>query len=185
MGIMAIVGLQGVGKTLSMSYMGIRNYLKGEKVYANYWLAFNYEFVSSVEEIDAINNPKILKGKPKTPSVFLGDELWSWMDSRESPKARNKFLTGLLLRSRRRRLQIFYTAQDIMQIDARLRRVTNYVAFPRLSPEDPPMDCELRIHELINYGLGKARVGRHIKTIPFKTALIFEIYDTEDESWEL
>lgn len=180
---MAIVGLQGVGKTLSMSYMGIRNYLKGKRIYANYWLAFDYDFVSSVDEIDAINNPKILKGKPKIPSVFLGDELWSWMDSRESPKARNKFLAGLLLRSRRRQVEIFYTAQDIMQIDARLRRVTNFVAFPRLSPSET--DCELEIRELINYGLGKVRVGRHIKTVPFKTALIFEIYDTEDESWEL
>lgn len=185
MAIMGIVGLLGVGKTLSLTYMGIRNYLKGKKIYANYWLAFDYNFVSSVDGIERINNPKILSktGEEKVPSTFLGDELWSWLDSRESPRKRNKFLTGLLLKSRRRKYDVFYTAQDIMQIDARLRRVTNFIAFPQMSPDKN--SCILEIRELINYGLGKCRVGRKVKTLTFRTKFIFELYDTEDESWDL
>lgn len=181
MGVMAIVGNMGTGKTLTQTYFGLRNYLKGKKIYANYWLAFDYTFVEDIDGIEAINNPKLVK--KKIPSTFLGDELWSWMDSRESSSKRNKFLSGLLLKSRRRMIDIFYTAQDIMQIDVRLRRVTNAVAFPTLSPDKKW--CEVEIREFMSYGVGSCRVGRQIKVLGFPTNLVFELYDTEDESWDL
>lgn len=61
--LMAVTGNLGSGKTLSLTYLGYRNLMKGLKIYANYHLQMPYEYIGTVKQLD-----KMKEG------FFAGDE---------------------------------------------------------------------------------------------------------------
>ena len=117
-----ICGNLGIGKTLMLTYLGLKEYLNGNSIYANYHL-FNMKYKLVEEPRDFIN---VIDG------IFLGDELWLWADSRLSQTSKNKFVTKVLARSRHVKTDIAYTVQHRKQIDARIRRITDVWFFPKL-----------------------------------------------------
>jgi len=157
---MAFVGELGAGKTLSLTYFAYLNHLKGVKVYSNYHLSFPHEKILSIEDIEGMRE-----------GFFAGDELWLWMDSRASHSKKNRAISSILLKSRKRGIQIAYTTQSFGQIDLRIRRITDFIAVPMLSPKEDW--CRVLI--LSNPSMTKVR------WLKFRTGEIFPLYDTEEE----
>lgn len=91
-----------------------------------------------------------------------------------SGSKRNKFLTYVLAKSRKRGINITYTCQYFKSIDIRIRAVTDFIAVPRLN--DKETICKLFIYD---------QSGMLHKTFKFRTAPIFQLYDTKEEVQEL
>ena len=150
----------GAGKTLSLTYLAIRNYAKGRKIYSNYKLkGIPFTPVTTLEQIEN------MKG-----GFFAGDEFWSWIDCRCSGAKKNKLISSILLKSRKRDVHIAYTLQGFHQIDKRVRTITDFVAIPMLSPNEK--FCRLAIYN---------QAKQLIKMYKFKTAPVFKFYDTKEE----
>lgn len=146
-----------------MTYLAARNYMKGRQIFSNYSLNFPHQLVNTPEEIVDMKE-----------GMFCGDELWTWADSRMSGSKKNKFLTYILSKSRKRGINISYTVQYFKQIDIRIRAVTDFIAVPRLN--DKETICKLFIYD---------QSGMLHKTFKFRTAPIFQLYDTKEEVQEL
>ena len=157
---MAVVGELGAGKTLSLTYLAYRNFLKGKKIYSNYWLSFPHTRINSVEELDLMKS-----------GFFAGDELWLWIDARASTSKKNKIVSSILLKSRKRDIHFSYTTQSFRQVDTRIRNVTDFIAIPMLSPQENW--CRLLILTNPSHST--------VKTIKFRTEEVFKMYNTREE----
>jgi len=165
MTILVITGLLGCGKTLTLTYLLFKNYANGRKLYANYHLKppLIYTPIHSLDEFDQ------MKG-----GVFGADELWSWLDCRAHKKKVNEHLNKILLKSRKRQLNVFYTAQYFGLADKRLREITDIIAEPSLNKKRTK--CTVRWFQ---------RVGRKSfqqgTTTHFKCKPMFDLFDTTEE----
>lgn len=159
--LMAVLGELGAGKTLAMTYFALRNYWKGKTIYANYMLKkIPFTPVTNPEQITTMRD-----------GFFAGDELWVWADSRKSGSKSNKFITPILALSRKRGINICYTVQYFKQIDVRIRTVTDFIVMPRLNESESV--CRAFV-----YASPAMELQRVFK---FKTAPIFDLYDTREE----
>jgi len=158
--LIGIVGELGSGKTLSLTFMAYRNYVKGKKIYANYHLGFPSTLVTDVEQINDMHE-----------GFFAGDELWLWLDSRVSGSRKNRFISAILIKSRKRDVQIAFTAQGLHQIDKRIRTILDFVAVPMLDKNETI--CKLPIYTY--------PYGTLVKIYKFPTAPFFKLYDTKEE----
>lgn len=113
--IIAYVGLLGKGKTLGMTAYGKQAFDEGKKILSNYKLSFG-ELV----------NPLELVGFEIERAELLLDEGYVLFDSRENPKAK-KYLTYFAKQSRKREVNICYTTQRLMDVDVRLRQITEKI----------------------------------------------------------
>ncbi|MEM1544341.1 MAG: zonular occludens toxin domain-containing protein [Candidatus Methanomethylicia archaeon] len=172
---MAIVGELGTGKTLSLTFLAWHYYLKWQKsrpIYANYHLNLYYldkdrkinyipyKYISSPEELDQIRN-----------GFFAGDELWIWLDSRATATKKNRFTSMILLKSRKRDMDVVYTTQSFGQVDKRVRTVTDFIAFPILSRNNNY--CQLFIFTNHTF--------RFMKKLKFYAPAFFNMYNTAEE----
>lgn len=159
--IVYVVGKLGSGKTLTQTYIAVCEWLtKRRKVYSNYHLKIPYYPVTSHKQVEEMRD-----------GVFVADELWLWMDSREHGRSKNKVLNSILIKSRKRDIDIYYSAQDYMQTDARLRRVTNEVWFPKLHKNNTICRVKRFDHPSMIY----------LDAFNFKTKKLFNVYDTREE----
>ena len=163
--LMAIVGRLGEGKTLALTYFILRNYWKGRKIYSNYHLnKIPYIYVSNPEDIENMNE-----------GFFAGDEIWTWADSRLSGSHKNKFITSVLSKSRKRGINITYTCQYFKSVDIRMRTVTDFIAIPSLNASESI--CRVSVYSVPDYTLQQV--------FKFRTAPVFPLYDTKEEVKEL
>ncbi len=165
---MAVVGELGAGKTLTMTYLIWRNYYyKKKKVFSNYTLyGIPFTLVNSINDFEKIQD-----------GVFGGDELWSWADSRLSQKSRNRFISTILLKSRKRGLTIIYTTQSFDQIDKRIRKITDFVAYPIINRTG-------EVCKVLLFRGAKPSPTNLMHTLYFKTKPIFELYNSNEEIGE-
>jgi hypothetical protein len=91
------------------------------------------------------HTPTLEELKTMKETVFLGDELWKWCDSRtsvmdikasEKKKIKNKIVTDILGASRKAFVTVIFTAQTIKQIDKRIRDVTDFTVYPLIRGEN-------------------------------------------------
>jgi Holliday junction resolvase len=131
--ITGIFGLQGSGKTMLMTFFGVREQKKGKTVYANYHLKqIPYVSINTLEDID-----KIKKG------VFLIDECWLWVFARSSMSKMNQEMMKIVMLNRKRDVDIYYTAQLSRSVDVLLKEVTNYWVYPSIRPfSKGGVECE-------------------------------------------
>lgn len=111
--ITGIFGDLGSGKSLLASILGIYNHKIGKNVYANYKL----EYSEKINPIDLLNF------ELENCALIL-DEANTILDSRLNSNA-NRLLGYFVLQSRKRNVNIFYTAQIAGSVDLRLRLVTS------------------------------------------------------------
>jgi hypothetical protein len=159
--LIGIIGDLGSGKTLSLTYFGYRAYLKQRTVFTNMnSLVFKNILTKTILDLDDMR------------SGFAGlDELWLWADSRLSPSLKNRISSMILLKSRKRDLDICYTTQHWMQIDCRIRNVTDFIVMPELSGNET--FCRIRI---LSYPYLAT-----VKTIMYRTEPFFKMYDHTEE----
>lgn len=167
--LVGIIGELGAGKTLALTYIGFKKMREGRIVYSNYHLKSpyfkKYNFVESAKQIEDMN-----KG------IALMDEFWIWLDSRESTKQRNKIISGILLKSRKRDIDILYTSQSIMQMDVRVRRVTDFIIKPVLTHNEKV--CTLYYFRAYNFYMGLTH-PEHVAR--FYAPYVWKMYDTREE----
>jgi len=113
--ITAFIGLLGVGKTLGMTAYAKQLNSLGRKVLSNYKVSFG-ELVNPIE----------LVGFEIENVVLLLDEAYTLLDSRQNTQAK-KYLTYFLKQTRKRTVDVFYTSQRFMDIDIRLRQITDRI----------------------------------------------------------
>jgi len=192
MSLMAITGTLGQGKSLSMVFFGAINWLQhGQKVFSNIHVVYENPYTDEqmadlgITKHPIYNDEKSRRYKAvmvEDPEdietiregVFLGDELWAWMDSRTSGKKSNRIGSKILLASRKRKYHIFYTCQDLSQMEKRVRIITDFEAVPMLLRNKTV--CIVDVFQL-KYG---KRV-RFVRRYKFYTAPIFKMYDTNEE----
>jgi len=116
--------------------------------------------VTSPEQIESMQD-----------GFFAGDELWTWADARVSGSKKNKFITPILAKSRKRGIHIGYTVQAFRQIDVRIRNITDFICMAKLNESESL--CRLFV-----YTQPSMQLQRVFK---FRTAPVFDLYDTKEE----
>ena len=119
-----------------------------------------HSFVETQEDIENMQD-----------GFFAADELWLWADARMSGTKKNKFTTMVLSKSRKKNINIAYTAQYWKSVDIRIRSVTDFVCFPYLNEKETI--CRLEIFT--------ARGMHPQRFFKFKTEPIFSLYNTNEE----
>jgi Zonular occludens toxin (Zot) len=169
--LIAILGSMGEGKTLGATYLAYRKYAKdGLNIFANYHIKF-----PPLPEEKKTPNISFLRGIDDVMNMRDGyavlDELWTSMDSRQSNSKKNKFITNVLLKLRKRGVNVAYTCQSFHQVDKRVRDVTDFIAKPHLNRDETI--CRLEIFSMPDMNLVKIR--------KFPTTPFFKFYDTNEE----
>jgi len=116
--IIGIIGEMGSGKTLSAVYLASILKNKGYYIISN---MKNFKLNN-----DLLYNPEMLKElNPNKKYLIIIDEIYVYADSRRSTSKKNLLLSYLLFQSRKRNLDIIYTAQKFTSIDVRIRNLTD------------------------------------------------------------
>jgi hypothetical protein len=153
-----------IGKTLTLTYLLFKKwFVNSQRIYANYHLyKIPYMFVGSVATFNSIRE-----------GCFGGDEFWLSCDSR-SHKWAKVIIANILARSRKRNLTIYYTTQLLSSVDPRVRKITDFVAYPMLNTSET-------ICKLIIFRGGKLTPANYMRTIYFETKPVFSMFDTNEE----
>lgn len=164
-----IIGELGSGKTATLTYLLFKKWFtKGERIFSNYHLfKMPYMFVGSVATFESIREGN-----------FGGDELWLNLDA-SSHKWAKVMIANILSRSRKRSLTIYYTTQLLSSIDPRVRKITDFIAYPLLNVRET-------VCKVIIFRGGKIMSGSYMRTVYFETKHIFHCFDTNEEvvPWE-
>jgi len=167
--LIAVIGGFGSGKSLFLAILGYKlSKLPNYDVYANFHIK-GVKYLTPKELIQI--NPKSKK------AVILLDEAYSWLDSRVSASKVNRILSWVVLQSRKRNMDIFYSAQSATTVDLRLRDRTDITIFCRAEGDPLRPSGFTYIMEWIN-GL---RIFRKAMFLPYsKARKYFNIYDTRE-----
>lgn len=109
-----VTGHLGTGKTLFLTYLADWADQHDIPVWANYTLNLDRQ---DAEQVDVYDLENMSEG------LLLIDEAYAWMDSRVSTSKRNRYLSKLIFKSRKRKLDVFVTAQLQSSVDMRMRHL--------------------------------------------------------------
>lgn len=139
MGIHHIEGVMGAGKTCLLNWWAWK--FRNAHLYVNYDLEFKDlegkpikdKSMPAIKRLERLTDLSRLKTRP---NVCLGDELWASMDSYTSGALIKRAARGML-QSRKTDTEVISTIQDMMQMSARVRRVSGYVYQPKIILKNP------------------------------------------------
>jgi hypothetical protein len=157
------VGDLGSGKTLSLTFLTWKNWFyRKKKIYSNYHLfKIPYVWVDSVSTMETMSH-----------GWFSADEFWLWVDALDSKEKKNRVVTNILLKSRKRDLTYAYTSQTINQLNLRVRKVQDFTCMPILNADESVCKC------VVFKGCSNMT---YMKTFYFKTGLFKTMYDHTEE----
>jgi len=115
--LISILGNWGSGKTLFLAYLSQKF---KRNIYSNFELKKNKNY-KPLKVIDLLHLPNNIE-------VFI-DEAYTWLESRVSSKALNRYLSYILLQSRKRTINIYITAQLFSTVDVRFREQSTIIVF--------------------------------------------------------
>jgi len=131
-------------------------------------------FIASIPISTLENIRDIKEGK----NVLLLDEIWVTADARQSQKYENMLISSMLLQSRKRKCDVFYTTQYINQVDVRIRAITNMIISPSImfvDKDNIPVIIELKILRRDLYGDMYEKKKVHINTYGAE-----QLYNTDE-----
>jgi hypothetical protein len=99
------------------------------------------------------------------------DELWLLADARTSRATKNRITSNILAKSRKRGLTISFTAQVLSSIDSRIRQIVDFISYPIMNPNET-------LVKLLIFRGSKANNGNYMKTLYYKTPLVYQMYDS-------
>lgn len=163
-----ISGALGAGKTLTLTFLGFKNWwFRRKPLFANYHLfKLPYIYIDSIGRMDQMRE-----------GFFCGDEFWLWMEALEKAR-KNKIVQNILLKSRKRDLTYAYTAQTLEQLKPRVRKVTDFTALPILNVQETV--CKVAV-----WRTGYPTNGTYMKTFYFKTEVPMMLYNHREEVQEI
>lgn len=122
--VLAFTGHRGAGKTLAMTYYGVRALYNGYRVWSNYPITVQSD-KGLLESIPLdINALRILSGEFAEGWVLI-DELNLWLNSRRSMSINNLLFNQIFTMIRKRHLSLLYTTQNIEWVDKATRWQTD------------------------------------------------------------
>lgn len=128
--IIGLVGAIGSGKTVGMTRYAYKEYI-GHKVEVDNGdleLVTNYKLNNIPFRFINASELFGLKSTLKNSRIFI-DEMHIFMDSRSSMGKSNKALTHFILQTRHLGVHLYFTTQDIGQVDIRLRRQLDMLVY--------------------------------------------------------
>ena len=165
--IFGFIGDIGQGKTCSMIAYAYTMFRKGYQVFSNIKLNFPHQPLTIQVIMDYYDSDI----RFEKPTIFILDEAHMVLDSRSSMSARSKFISYMVLQTRKRGIMMLYTTQHYHQVEKRLRAST-----------DAFVECYFKKKNGQNYILNVFNIVRHnsIKTkkIAFNPTPIFKLYNT-------
>lgn len=162
----SIVGELGSGKTLALAYLSWHNwYHRNRIIYSNFHLyGFPFNLVRSIPQLEKMKS-----------GVFAGDELWLYIDSWGGKTKKQKLISSILLKSRKRDITIIFTTQSISQINKRIRDVCDFISYPMISVDNSYTRIEI-------FRGPRASIGTRINPpIYFNNEPIFACFNTYEE----
>ena len=114
--LIGIFGDFGKGKTLLLVFF--LQYLEYINKFAN--------FKVNIPSIKTLSLSELLSMNYEQKSLVCIDELYLEMDSRRSMRKRNIDISHIIFQSRKRKVDIVYTAQLRSSVDLRVRDLTNF-----------------------------------------------------------
>lgn len=183
------LGEQASGKTLSMVYYAYQYYKKGFRIYTNVGLSFKHEILSK-EIIENFTKDKTQFDK----AVFLIDEIYLFMDSRNFGRKSSKIQTYFLLQSSKRSVHVLATAQIFNSVEKRFRENSSFQCYcnrEMLNPDGSYTDVD-DVNRIVpsqnlyirqNFLKRKVEFGiatnYTIQTFHLKASPVFALYDTK------
>jgi len=165
--ITSYIGKMGSGKTITMVRQAWYYYMKGATVYSNIKLKFPYtpltfELLKSYADED----------KSFRNAVFLIDEAYIFFDSRNSMSKGNRTIANFVLQTRKKDVRLLLCTQNFLQIDVRVRNMTDYVVLCKKVVFKGQTYINLEYQYSDDYGATQKSLYRYHAN-PF-----FELYDT-------
>lgn len=106
--LVSIIGSRGSGKTLLLTLIASKS---KREVYSNFKVKLkNYKPLKVIDLLELKNDVDVLI-----------DEGYTWLESRTSSSTLNRYLSYIVLQSRKRTIDIYITAQMFSSIDIRFR----------------------------------------------------------------
>lgn len=130
MTLVGFFGPMGSGKTMFATMFVMTRYCS-EKIGGQYEEAYSNIRMNSPNPkrpVKMLTKAEFKDLQNKRNALVVMDEAYLWLDSRRSSSNTNLGLTYLILQSRKRGFDIYYTAQLMSSIDKRLFDNTNYLA---------------------------------------------------------
>ena len=174
--IIGIEGFMGDGKTIFMVRSLLKDYKKGRKIFANFKLN-NVEY-TQLDINDFLNKDDADKFHNCTIGI---DEITLFMDCRRSSRKENIAISTLLRQSRKRSLDIYYTAQNLDETDLRLVRYTSiFIIAQRLYAKHN--DGKIReMENYRNYTIIDVRKRKdNVTRINLDISKYYDEYDTDE-----
>ncbi len=113
-----LIGNRGSGKTTFLSYLSTKT---KRKILSNFILKVkNYEKLN----VDVLLNLELLHNV----DVYL-DEGYTWLESRISSSALNRYISYIVFQSRKRDIDIYTTAQMFSSVDLRFREQSDIIIY--------------------------------------------------------
>lgn len=167
--IQSITGLQNSGKTLYMTYLGFLAFLNGKTILTNYSVNFPHFRIDKDFLFFLAREQPPLKN-----CCFLFDELWLWLDCRNSQE--NTIGTYFFLQSSKDDSYIYLTAQHNEQNERRIRknlhRITNCSRVLYKNKKFVAIDCEDRFLDE-EHGYDKDIIDNlYIECVNFKRIIV-------------
>lgn len=117
MPIISVNGSFGSGKTLMLTMLGYEYLTKDKyKVLSNYTLKYEHQLI----ELDFILNA-VLENLELNKCIILYNEVYTWLESKDSSNEINKVFSYFIMQSRKRDVTIAYSSQLDSMVDKRLR----------------------------------------------------------------
>lgn len=163
--IIGIVGNMGAGKTLSATVVGatLKMLKPDAHVVSNYHISYTDRIVDSPLQLNKLSKRK--------SGIQILDEVWAWMDSRQS--GQNDLMTELVINSRKRGWIVIWTAQNADMVDKRLRKNTDILVKPSHRADSVGED----ILEMIWYHVHSGQLERYT----VECEAFYGTYDTREE----
>lgn len=163
--LIGICGSLGSGKTLYMTRCLYKEWLKNDEreIATNYKLnGIPHRYIYAKELFDM---------KKTLSDMILGiDEMHIFLDCRSSGK--NKEMTHFILQTRHLGMNLYFTTQDISQVDVRLRRMLDILVYCNRTPIKDFFKVKI-----IDY---RDTMSITSNTFIFNGSPYYELYDTRE-----
>lgn len=173
-----ITGLKGAGKTAYMTKLLYDDFKRGHKVRANYKLEFKSEGI----DLDfLLTNPYELQ------NMSLGiDEAQTWLDCRMSASKKNRIFSYLMLQSRKRHVDIYFTSQQAANVDIRVRKNIDFLYECVPMVQTPKGLKRARLEDIEGKKIARILItefnfeAEQKRKFVFNPTEIFKIYDSDE-----
>ena len=166
----AIFGALGSGKTLLAVYLAyIQKYTHGKIIISNFKISFA-DIVESAEEM--ILKMDYYEEKYKQKICYVIDELGGILKATDFMQSSSEIMTDICLKSRKRKIDIIYTAQHHMMVDRMVRRITDVVYRPKFNEKEQSIKISPREFDGEFWLIGK--------DFSFDPTKYYEFYDTDE-----